>query len=233
MGENRPVARRQYAHTNWVRYYGKLFRADAGDSHVVSTPDAQIVGEETGAIDFGAFDPGRGLHRFFGNRCGRFVAPPGRLRLRNDAIVEDSGLPDATDANAVQHSLSELPTDTLTFLLPSRYCEVEKLSTSRGIFSATRRWAGRGCRRFVIGRINGLNSITRTRAATARHSKLTRTTRRVPGLHAPGDYALPLHGYSGALCDGLFGRHLCSAGSRPDGFQRVVRSLRRRTMVHA
>jgi transglutaminase-like putative cysteine protease len=64
----------------------------------------------------------------FGNRCGRFIAPPGRLRLHNDAIVEDSGLPDAVDLNAVQHSLNELPTDTLTFLLPSRYCEVEKLS---------------------------------------------------------------------------------------------------------
>jgi len=50
------------------------------------------------------------------------------LRLCNDAIVEDSGLPDATDPNATQHSLSELPTDTLGYLLPSRYCEVEKLS---------------------------------------------------------------------------------------------------------
>jgi transglutaminase-like putative cysteine protease len=64
----------------------------------------------------------------FGNRCGRLIAPAGRLRLRNDAIVEDSGLPDAADANAVQHPLNELPTDTLGFLLPSRYCEVEKLS---------------------------------------------------------------------------------------------------------
>ena len=74
----------------------------------------------------------------FGNRCGRLVAPAGRLRLRNDAIVEDSGLPDATDVNAVQHSLSELPTDTLTFLLPSRYCEVEKLSDiAWGLFGNT------------------------------------------------------------------------------------------------
>ena len=64
----------------------------------------------------------------FGNRCGRFVAPAGRLRLYNDAIVEDSGLPDATDPNAAHHSLGELPTDTLGYLLPSRYCEVEKLS---------------------------------------------------------------------------------------------------------
>ncbi len=64
----------------------------------------------------------------FGNRCGRFIAPTGRLRLYNDAIVEDSGLPDAADPNAVQHALNDLPTDTLTYLLPSRYCEVEKLS---------------------------------------------------------------------------------------------------------
>ena len=29
-----------------------------------------------------------------GNRCGRAVVPAGRVRFRNDAIVEDCGLPD-------------------------------------------------------------------------------------------------------------------------------------------
>ena len=30
----------------------------------------------------------------FGNLCTRFLAPPGRLRLRNDFLFEDPGLPD-------------------------------------------------------------------------------------------------------------------------------------------
>ncbi|HLF11458.1 MAG TPA: transglutaminase family protein, partial [Gammaproteobacteria bacterium] len=30
----------------------------------------------------------------FGNRCGRLICPAGRLRLWNDAVVEDSGEPD-------------------------------------------------------------------------------------------------------------------------------------------
>lgn len=62
----------------------------------------------------------------FGNRCARIVAPPGEIRLIGDAIVEDSGLPDPVVADASQHPVQELPVETLTYLLGSRYCEVEK-----------------------------------------------------------------------------------------------------------
>lgn len=64
----------------------------------------------------------------FGNRCGRIVAPAGRLRLWNDAMVEDSGQPDPVNWNAAQHSVSDLPAETLQYLLSSRYCEVDLLS---------------------------------------------------------------------------------------------------------
>lgn len=64
----------------------------------------------------------------FGNRCARIVAPRGDLRLTYENVVEDSGLPDPIVADAVQHHIEELPTETLQFLLPSRYCEVEKLT---------------------------------------------------------------------------------------------------------
>src|SRR5438067_3303437 len=62
----------------------------------------------------------------FGNRCARIVAPPGDIRLMGSAIVEDSGLPDPVVADAPQHPVQELPFETLTYLLGSRYCEVEK-----------------------------------------------------------------------------------------------------------
>ncbi len=61
----------------------------------------------------------------YGNQCGRIVAPAGRIMFRNDAIVEDSGLPDLQMPFARQHQIQELPDDTLLYLLPSRYCEVD------------------------------------------------------------------------------------------------------------
>ncbi|WP_435017447.1 transglutaminase-like domain-containing protein [Tundrisphaera sp. TA3] len=64
----------------------------------------------------------------FGNRCARILAPPGRLRLSDDLIVEDSGLPDALVTDEVQHPVQDLPDDVLVYLLGSRYCEVDKLS---------------------------------------------------------------------------------------------------------
>jgi transglutaminase-like putative cysteine protease len=64
----------------------------------------------------------------FGNRCARIVAPPGIIRLIGEAIVEDSGLPDPIVADAEQHPVQELPPETLTYLLGSRYCELERLS---------------------------------------------------------------------------------------------------------
>lgn len=64
----------------------------------------------------------------YGNRCARIVAPPGIIRLVGDAIVSDSGEPDPVFENAAQHPVQELPLDVLHFLLPSRYCEIEKLT---------------------------------------------------------------------------------------------------------
>jgi transglutaminase-like putative cysteine protease len=64
----------------------------------------------------------------FGNRCTRLVAPAGELQLRASTLIQDSGLPDAAGTNAVEHPVAELPTETLQFLLASRYCEVDLLS---------------------------------------------------------------------------------------------------------
>ncbi len=64
----------------------------------------------------------------YGNKCARTRAPGGRLRLTNDTVVADSGLPDAVTPDARQLALQELPSDVLLYLLGSRYCELEKLS---------------------------------------------------------------------------------------------------------
>jgi transglutaminase-like putative cysteine protease len=56
------------------------------------------------------------------------LAPQGKLRLWNSTLIVDSGLADPVDSQAWQHPVNELPADTLTYLMNSRYCEVDRLS---------------------------------------------------------------------------------------------------------
>ena len=64
----------------------------------------------------------------FGNRCGRFTCPAGRIRLWNDAVLEDSGAPDRQNLGAAQLGIEALPNDTIEFLIASRYCEVDRMT---------------------------------------------------------------------------------------------------------
>jgi transglutaminase-like putative cysteine protease len=64
----------------------------------------------------------------FGNICTRLVAPTGLLEVRNEFLIEDSGLPDEIVPSAWQWDIDALPDDALPFLLASRYCDIEKLS---------------------------------------------------------------------------------------------------------
>ena len=72
--------------------------------------------------------PLRGFRDGFGNWSTRLVAPKGLFTLSNDALVRDSGLPDILAPQARQTPVNELPDDTLTYLLGSRYCETDRLS---------------------------------------------------------------------------------------------------------
>lgn len=75
----------------------------------------------------------------FGNRCTRFVAPAGRLRLTSSALVYDSGQPDAVNQSARECPVGDLPDDVLTYLLSSRYCEVDRFSSiAFELFGTTR-----------------------------------------------------------------------------------------------
>ena len=64
----------------------------------------------------------------FGNWCTRLVAPGGRFQIRTDALIRDTGQPDAVVTAAAQHAVQDLPEETLVFLLGSRYCETDVLS---------------------------------------------------------------------------------------------------------
>ena len=64
----------------------------------------------------------------FGNWCTRLVAPPGRIRITADAVVNDRGLADPVVPEAQQHTVDSLPEETLVYLLASRYCDSENLA---------------------------------------------------------------------------------------------------------
>jgi transglutaminase-like putative cysteine protease len=78
-----------------------------------------------------AFDPPVRMTAYrdsFGNWCTRILAPAGRTRVRADALINDTGLPDAVVPGARQLAVQDLPEETLLYLLGSRYCETDRLS---------------------------------------------------------------------------------------------------------
>jgi transglutaminase-like putative cysteine protease len=74
----------------------------------------------------------------FGNRCLRFNAPGGGLRLAGGSLVRVNGIADEVNAEARQHPIDQIPDDVLQFLLGSRYCEVDRmLETACQLFGST------------------------------------------------------------------------------------------------
>ena len=66
---------------------------------------------------------------FFGNRCTRFFATGDQLSLTGSCIIESAETPDPAAFGAAQLPIEDLPSDTLQFLLSSRYCEVDSMSS--------------------------------------------------------------------------------------------------------
>lgn len=80
--------------------------------HIVTTPAVPI----------------EGFRDLFGNWCSRVVAPAGAFAVSTDTVIKDDGKIDPVALAAVQHPVEDLPSDTLVYLLGSRYCETDSLS---------------------------------------------------------------------------------------------------------
>ena len=91
--------------------------------HIITSPPTPIAAYRDG----------------FGNWCSRIIAPPGDIRITTDALINDSGLPDAINQFATtQCAVEDLPTETLVYLLGSRYCETDRLTeTAWALFGQT------------------------------------------------------------------------------------------------
>lgn len=74
----------------------------------------------------------------FGNRCSRILAPAGHLRLSGSNVIDADSFPDLQYPGAEQMRIEDLPPETLRFLLPSRYCEVDQFGAiAHGEFGNT------------------------------------------------------------------------------------------------
>jgi transglutaminase-like putative cysteine protease len=74
----------------------------------------------------------------FGNWCSRLVAPAGRFTVSTDSVIRYDGKSDPVDWSAIQHPVEDLSSDTLTYLLGSRYCETDTISNEAWrLFEAT------------------------------------------------------------------------------------------------
>jgi transglutaminase-like putative cysteine protease len=62
----------------------------------------------------------------FGNRCSRFSAPAGTIRLVGDSVINAAETPDPQGVGLPQIPVEQLPVETLQFLLASRYCQVDQ-----------------------------------------------------------------------------------------------------------
>lgn len=62
----------------------------------------------------------------FGNRCSRFSAPAGAIRISGNNVVNAVDEPDPQGAGLLQTPVEQLPSETLQFLLASRYCQVDQ-----------------------------------------------------------------------------------------------------------
>ncbi|QIE55759.1 transglutaminase family protein [Pikeienuella piscinae] len=88
--------------------------------------EGRMIGE-----DFVRLPPQRRRSTYldrFGNRITRLLAPIGPTNMWSDCVIEVDGRPDRQSPSAAQHPIPDLPDDVLAYLLPSRYCDSDKLT---------------------------------------------------------------------------------------------------------
>ena len=190
-----------------------------------------IIGAETITTDPDV--PIRYYYDFFGNICGRLVAPPGGVTLRGDALVRDSGLPDTVAPDARQMPIEQLPDDVLVYLMASRYCETDKLvDLAWSLFGNIQPGWERvmAICNYVHDRITfGYEHAHHMKSAFDAHEQRAGVCRDFAHL------ALTLcrcMGIPARYCTGYMGDIGIPPEPDADGFLRLVRGLSVRPMVH-
>ncbi len=141
-------------------------------------------------------------------------------------VIADSGLADAQNWNARQIEVQDLPDDVLPFLLGSRYCETDSLSSlAWSLFGGTTPgWARvQAIVSYVHQRIRfGYHFARPTRTAAQGHEEGVGVCRDFAHLAVALCRAMNI---PAPLLHRIPRRHRHPAFGLPNGFQRLVRSL--------
>ena len=154
----------------------------------------------------------------FGNICTRIAAPEGPLRLSGSTLIEDSGNPDATDWEAPQLAISNLPGNPA---IPARQPLLRSGPSVRSCMAAIRKHAaGLGSRAGHM-RLGASAYNIRLSLRTAHENGprcLPRTAGCLSRLPASRDNTVPRDAYPRSLCHRIPRRHRRSS-ERRDGLQ--------------
>ena len=111
----------------------------------------------------------------YDNIITRILAPPGRLTISADFLVQDPGTMDAVVPEARQIPVQDLPDEVMVYLLGSRYCDTDRLSdTAWSLFGGTPEgWARvQAICDYVHNRITfGYEHADSTRTASGGHTE--------------------------------------------------------------
>lgn len=168
----------------------------------------------------------------YGNWCNRLLAPAGTFRIRADSMIDDRGLADEMAPEAQQWPVEDLPDDVLLFLLPSRYCESDRLNdTAWQLFGHTQPGWERvqAVSTWVHHHITfGYEWARPTKSAFDAYVERQGVC---PRLRPPRGCAVSCAQHPVALLHGIPQRYR-RAREGADGLLGVVRGVPRRTMDH-
>lgn len=160
----------------------------------------------------------------FGNRCRRLVAPADDLTMWGDATIEDDARPDRVAPNARELPVSDLPDDSLVYLMGSRYRETDKLSQlAWDIFGTVARMGPRADDLRLCPQPHPLRLHEGPLDAHGLRG-LPRARRRLSRFRAPCRRLLPLPQYPHSLRQRPSRRHR-RADRRSDGFSAWIEVL--------
>ena len=108
----------------------------------------------------------------FGNHCGRLVAPPGKLRLWNTTLIEDSGEPDRFAPSARSSRSRNCRRRCCRSCSAAGTARSTNSPTSPGRSLAKRRLAGRGFRPSATGSTGTSSSATIRQPVQERRRRL-------------------------------------------------------------
>ncbi len=169
----------------------------------------------------------------YGNRVTRLEVHPGLVTLRNRFVIQDSGLPDEVPPDTALTPIPQLPNEVLLFLLSSRYCDSDSLANFA--WSKFQNISGGYARvQAICDFVHGHIRFAYLEASSTRSASEAMRG----GVGVCRDFAhlavalCRCMNIPARYCTGYLGDIGVPIDVNPGGFQRLVRGVPRRPLVH-